>query len=310
MGSSIGIYQAFFKPELLERLDRGFLVLEWLANPAPALRELALHKHIADKKIYAKHQLTGVLSAKFFSKTKLESEQVYNWILDNPKHDIYLINGIPHVPYAGYNNVERAKIQRGDQFEMRMRTLYRRIGVELPQELPRQTQANLCCCSYWVASAAFWENWIRDVIAPLFELMRSCEPTDEIFRYSNYHAPRRVYDLTFMYEQLIDHYIAQKNIDAVYYPWNAQSVLSLNYHPYVREYLEEMIPTVDGIDGAGPWRRRDKEWLRDRCAAMHLLGGSAKETLTSDPADFDLPRFYPANKTADPHSFAVMPGAS
>ena len=133
MGSSIGIYQACFKPELLERLDRGFLVLEWLANPVPALRELALHKHIADKKIYAKHQLTGVLSGKFFSKTKLESEQVYNWILDNPKHDIYLINGIPHVPYAGYNNVERAKIQRGDQFEMRMRTLYRRIGVELPQ---------------------------------------------------------------------------------------------------------------------------------------------------------------------------------
>ncbi|THD72723.1 MAG: hypothetical protein E7813_03760 [Bradyrhizobium sp.] len=289
----IGIYQPFFKPELVERLDRGFLALDWLPNPAPALRELALHKHIADRKIYEKHQLTGVLSAKFFSKTKLKSEQVYNWILDNPKHDIYLVNGFPYVPYAGYNNVERTIIQRGYPFDILMRKLCRRIGLELPEEFPRQIQANLCLCSYWIASATFWESWTGDVIAPIFELLGSGNDTDEFLRYSNYRAPTPVYELTFIYEQLINYYIAQKNINAIYYPWNAQSILSLNYHPDVREYLQEMIPLVDRMDAAGPWSDRDKAWLRERCTAVHRVGGSAKEVLTSDPADFDLPRFYP-----------------
>ena len=73
MEPSIGIYQPFFKPALLERLDRGFIALDWLSNPAPALRELAIHRHIAAEKIYSRHQLTGLLSAKFFSKTKLKS---------------------------------------------------------------------------------------------------------------------------------------------------------------------------------------------------------------------------------------------
>jgi hypothetical protein len=39
MRSSIGIYQPFFKASLIERLDRGFIALDWVLNPTPALRE-------------------------------------------------------------------------------------------------------------------------------------------------------------------------------------------------------------------------------------------------------------------------------
>jgi hypothetical protein len=302
MTSSIGIYQPFFKPAMIERLDRGFLALDWLANPAPALRELTLHKHISDQKIYAKHQLTGMLSAKFFAKTKLRSEQVYSWIRDNPGHDVYLINGFPYVPYVGYNNVERAIIQRDYPFDILMRELCRRIGLALPEEFPRQTRANLCLCSYWIASAEFWESWTRDVIAPIFDQVISRNETDGFLRYSNYRAPTPVYELTFIYEQLIDYYIPHKKINAIYYPWNAQSVLALNHHDYVREYLEEMTPLGDRIDAAGPWSHRDREWLSERSAAVHLGSSSLRETLTSDPADFDLPRFYPTDHAVPPAS--------
>ena len=46
MEASVGIYQPFYKPAFVERLDGGFIPLDWLANPAPALRELALHRHM------------------------------------------------------------------------------------------------------------------------------------------------------------------------------------------------------------------------------------------------------------------------
>src|SRR5476649_2687741 len=122
MKSSIGIYQPFYKRALIERLDPGFIPLDWMSNPAPALRELALHRHIAVNRIYSGHQLTGLLSPKFFSKTRLRSQQVYDWISDNPGHDIYLINEAPYTSYASYNGIERSKINCHPAFESSMRT--------------------------------------------------------------------------------------------------------------------------------------------------------------------------------------------
>jgi hypothetical protein len=291
MGSSIGIYQPFFKASVIERLDPGFMALDWLLNPTPALRELALHQHIAVQGIYSRHQLTGLLSPKFFSKTNLRSQQVYAWIADNPGHDIYLINGGPYGPYTTYNSVERSKITHHPAFESWMRALCGTIGFELPKDFLRQTNANRCACNYWIASPTFWESWVREVVTPIFEMMRSCKETDEIFAYVKYRSPTPAYNVTFIYERLIDYYVAQKKINAIHYPWNAQTVLSLNYHPSVRVYLEEMIPLVDRIDAAGPWSESDKAWLKERFAALNL--GNVSAVLASDPADFDLPRFYP-----------------
>lgn len=292
MGSSIGIYQPFFKASVRERLDRGFIALDWMLNPAPALRELALHNHIAAQNIYSRHQLTGLLSPKFFSKTNLRSQQVYGWIADNPGHDIYLINGGPFGPYSTFNSVERSTISHDPAFESWMRALCGTIGLELPEDLPRQANANRCACNYWIASPAFWENWTRDVIAPIFELMDRSKPSDRMFAHAPYRSPTPAYNIAFIYERLIDYYVTQKKFNAVYYPWEAQSVLSLNYHPAVRVYLEEMIPLVDRIDAVGPWSDSDKTWLQERFAALNS-GDITLDTLAFDPADFDLPRFFP-----------------
>jgi hypothetical protein len=294
MKSSVGIYQPFYKPALIERLDPGFIALDWLSNPTPALRELALHRHIAINRIYGRHQLTGLFSPKFFSKTGLRSQEVYDWISGNPGHDIYLINGLPYIPYASYNLIERSTNIHNPKFESWARSVAREIGLELPVELPRQTNANLCVCNFWVGSATFWEGLARDVITPIFELIGRRKETDEIFAHHKYSAPSPVYNLTIIYERLMDHYIAQKKIDALYYPWTGQKVLSLDrYTPSIRTYLETMIPRVDRIDAGGSWSDSDKAWLREQYAAVNI-GDSADEILHSDPIDFDLPRFYPA----------------
>jgi hypothetical protein len=300
MKCSIGIYQPFYKRALIERLDPGFIPLDWMSNPAPALRELALHRHIAVNRIYAGHQLTGLLSPKFFSKTGLRSQQVYDWISANPGHDIYLINGLPYLPYANYNLIERSTIVHHPSFESWARSLSSEIGLELPGKLPRQTNANLCVCNYWIASARFWEGLASEVIAPIFELIGRRKETDEIFGHHKYPAPSPAYNVTIIYERLMDHYIAQKKINALYYPWNAQSVLSLDrYRPSIKAYLETMIPAVDRIDAAGPWSASDKTWLRKQYAAVNM-GDAAYETLFTDPIDFDLPRFYPTQQAAVP----------
>lgn len=291
--SSIGIYQPIYKPELIGRLDRGFTPLDWLSNPAPAFRELVLHRHIAVNKIHARHELTGLLSPKFFSKTKLRSQEVYNWIADNPGHDIYLINGFPYIPYANYNLIERSTLLHNPRFEKWVRFASSSIGLKLPEILPRQTNANLCVCNYWIASESFWEDLLRDVITPLFELVDGRQGVDELLGYHKYSAPNPVYNLTIVYERLMDHYIAQKRVKALYFPWTGRRVLELDcFRPSIRSYLETMIPLVDRLD-QGEWTDRDRAWLREQYAAVNA-GDAADETLVNDPVDFDLPRFYPA----------------
>jgi len=292
MEEAVGIYQPFYKPALIERLDRGFIPLNWLSNPAPAQRELALHHHVATRKIYSQHRLTGVLSPKFFAKTGLSSQQVYGWIADNPGHDIYLISGEAWFPYANYNAIERFNNNYGPAFESRLHFLCDGIGIELPDVSLRQTVANSCYCNYWVASAAFWEHWSRNVVAPLVEMIRRHQEADEFLAYGKYPAATPTYKLTFIYEALVSHYILHNRIDSLYYPWNAQSILSLSYDPTIRAHLEEMIPLVDRIDKGGRWSDRQRAWLRDRYAAVRLVW-SAKERLSADPADFDLPSRYP-----------------
>jgi hypothetical protein len=294
MEDSIGIYQPVFKEALIPRLDPGFIAMDWLSNPEPALRELALHRHIAANKIFDRHRLTGLFSAKFFSKTRQKSQQVYDWISNNPGYEIYLINGLPYIPYVNYNLIERSTIAHNPRFEEWARFVAARIGLQLPEILPRQTNASLCVCNYWVASKEFWEGLLQDVIEPLFELVHRRKEGDEIFGNHKYAAPSPVYNMTIIYERLMDHYIAQKNVKALYFHWSGDRVLALDcYKPSIKTYLETMIPLVDRID-QGTWSETDKAWLRRRYAEVSM-GDSADETLVNDPIDFDLPRFYPAS---------------
>ena len=289
MPPDISIYQPFYKPGLLERLDRGFVALDWMANPEPAKRELALHEHILNSRLYEQSRLTGVLSPKFFAKTNLHSAQVYEWISCNPGYDIYLISGTPFVPYANWNTIERNNGQTRT-FEIRMRSLCRQIGLPLSEPFGRQTNANCCSCNYWIASPGFWERWGRDVVRPLGELSRG---EDSLFASANYAAPASpVYLLTLIYERLIDHYISHYGIKALYYPWAAESILTLTYHPSIKKYLDEMVPLVDAIDARGLWTEPEKAWLRERYAAVSL-GFAPAETLSADETDHDLPRRSP-----------------
>lgn len=293
MNSTIGIYQPFYKPALIPRLDRGFTPLDWLANPAPALRELTLHRHIAVNKLYARHQLTGLLSPKFFSKTRLSSWRVYDWISENPGYDIYLINGMPYIPYANYNLIERSRLLHNPRFEEWVRLVCCEIGLPLPEQLPRQTNANMCACNYWVASSKFWENLLQEVIRPMLELFTvQRQEHDEIRAYHRYSAPTPVHNLTIIYERLLDHYVAHKKVKALYFDWDGQKLLSLDHFtPPIRAYLERMIPIVDRLDRVG-WNSDDITWLRAQYAAVNR-GDAADETLVNDATDFDLPRFYP-----------------
>ena len=166
------------------------------------------------------------------------------------------------------------------------------IGFDLPERLSRQTNKNLCSGNYWIASADFWQRWTKDVVGPIFALFNQRHEADQLFQYCDYAAPTPVYQMVFMYERMVDYYIARHRINALYYPWTAERVLALEYHPSIKKYLEEMTSEVDRIDARGAWTAEERRWLRERYAAVRLRW-SPNENLSADPLDFDLPRRYP-----------------
>ncbi len=284
LNSPIGIYQPLFNEAIREYLDPGFITLEWLHNPSPELRELALHHYILQSRIFERHDLTGIVSPKFFSKTGLTSHEVKDWIRQNPGHEIYCFDGRPFVPYTSYNSLEQAA-RSHPGFEDGMRRVCRAIGIDLPVELGRQTNQQLIHCNFWCASPSFWERWSKDVVLPIFRLAQS-DPhlASKVFCKTPYHSPIPVFLIVFIYERIMSFYIQLKGIDAAMFPWTEERILGLDWRPPMRDYLANNIRWIDEMDRRGRWTSDDRAKLAD--AYIELL--SRVDIRVNGATTFDL----------------------
>jgi len=296
--ASIGIYQPLFNRAVREYLDPGFIVLDWLHNPSSELRELALHHYILQSRVFERHSLTGLLSPKFFSKTGLTSREVKDWIRHNPGHEIYCFDGRPFVPYTHYNSIERGVITH-PELEDLMRRVCRAIGFDFPVHLGRQTNREAVYCNFWCANASFWQRWGREIVLPIFELVRNdALLARKVFCRMPYRSPTPVFPIVFIYERIMSYYIQTKGIDAAMFPWTAERILGLNWSPPMREYLAHNIPWIDELDRGRPWTTDDRAKLAD--AYGRLLSHAdirAHEADSFDPQNYDLPARKPPATT-------------
>jgi hypothetical protein len=243
--------------------------------------------HLADSKIYQGHDLTGLLSPKFYSKTGLTSGRLEQWISGHPGYDLYGINGQPYVSYTAFNTIEQAERSHGLPFEKGIRALCAEIGLDLPAEFGRQTNSNAFYCNYWCGTREFWQKWTRDVLIPIRTLRDSgSELARELFAPTSYASPTPVFLITFIYERLLGLYLASnKSIPFLGYPWKLEEILGLPYQPRLKDYLKEVGAWVDGLDRSGGWTSADRERLVSLYTSRLRPGHDG-----SDALNFDLPK--------------------
>jgi hypothetical protein len=288
--SPIGIYQPLFNETIREYLDPGFNTLDWLHNPSPELREIVLHHHIIESRVFERHRLTGIVSPKFFSKTGLTSREVKDWIHQHPGHEVYCIDGRPFVPYTSYNSVERAALTHPG-FEDGMRRVCRTIGFDLPVELGRQTNRETIHCNFWCATPGFWKRWSREIVSPILGLVQS-DPllASTVFCRTPYRSPTPVFLIVFIYERIMGYYIKFKSIDAAMYPWTAERILDVVRISPMKEYLVKNIRWIDELDRRGHWTPDDRARLTEaygRLLERADLRGHEADSYDRD--NFDLP---------------------
>jgi hypothetical protein len=286
----LGAYQVVLSDEIVPFLDGGFLPLDWRANPTPELREIAIHAHVGRSGLFRNHKITGAISAKFYVKTNLRSLDVNNWITANPGYDVYLINSVPFIPYINYNSIERGCLRHQADFDIIMRALCNRVGVNLPDDLRRQSNKNSALNSCWFASQGFWRQWMADAVETLLSrdilgesLYQKIYSTVDYFK----NSPSVIL-APFLYERLISLYIENNNIKALHYKWTHEEILNLRLHPIVKRYLARMMPIIDEIDEKPFWTPEDREFLRTE--SMKEIGSvTGKEMNVVDSENFNLP---------------------
>lgn len=291
--AGIGIYQAAFSEAVREYIDPGFITLDWLHNPSPELRELALHKHILDSRLYERHRLTGLFSPKFFSKTNLTSAQVRRWIARNPGHEVYGFNGRSFVPYVAYNSIERGAFLFPG-FEQGVRQVCREIGFDLPAQPARQTNAQSLQCNYWCATPEFWERWGKEIVYPIFEIARRGNSlAGAVFSVTPYLSPTPVFLIAFIYEVLISNYIQANNIQSVMYPWSPEEILDLTLPEPVKGYLAQNIPWIDEVDRSRRWTPDARARLAGAFSEFLRQSDIRHEANSFDLSSHDLPSRKP-----------------
>jgi hypothetical protein len=295
----IGIYQPLFNEAIREYLDPGFITLDWLHNPSPELRELALHHHILQSRLFERHKLTGLVSPKFFSKTGLTSHEVKDWINQNPGHEIYCFDGRPFVPYTSYNSIERGALSHPG-FEDWMRRVCRAVGFDLPVELGRQTNQQTIHCNFWCASASFLERWRKEIVLPIFRLVQSdAFLAQKVFCETPCRSPTPVFLIVFIYERIMSYYIQIKGIDAAMFPWTEERILGLNWLPPMRDYLMQNIGWIDETDRRGQWTPDNRTKLAGEFSKLLSHADiRAHEANTFDPNNYDLPARKPPTRSS------------
>ena len=90
MPLNIKIFQLYYKPEQRAMLDPGFATIDNTVNPRPELREWYIWDREHEKIIASDLDYWGFVSWKFKDKTNLSSQQILDFILNNPPQNIFI----------------------------------------------------------------------------------------------------------------------------------------------------------------------------------------------------------------------------
>jgi hypothetical protein len=205
---TIHIYQSYLHDSDLSELDPAFIPNDWRHNPFPEYREIGIFFDFFNSGKYKSADYVGVLSKKYFSKTKIPGRKFLEFIQQNPGYDVYFINPFPQNKYFSFNVWQHGEMCHKGLAEATQQLMdYAGVNIHL-KDLGRNDQNTLLYCNYWVGNAYFWEQYISFLHKLFLCITKEMPPVER----QHYFEQTRHYGSTcwlfpFIFERLFSTYL-------------------------------------------------------------------------------------------------------
>jgi len=208
--SDIKIFQIYFQPHQLAALDPAFEPYDNCGKRS-RLYEFGVFARLAQSEDAKGCKLWGAVSWKFGEKAGLTGKDFKGQIIANPGYDVYFCN--PHEQNeALYHNMWLQGETSHPGFISLCTEVFEVAGLPMELLTSMQPAADFAAANYFVATAAFWKEYINFVSRVLIAADRRLSPATRATLYSATADQRGVHGeasyIPFIVERLFSVFLA------------------------------------------------------------------------------------------------------
>ncbi len=236
------LYQAYYEKEQMKHLDSVCVPYDNTANLYPTKREYPFMKNLYEMHRNNPDDYWGLLSWRWYDKTKLELKEFKEWIISNPGYDVYHLDPFLDVA-ATYNNLWT----QGDIWVPGMvdfcDKLFPRLGIHANVRELFYHPDLFATCNYHVGNNKFWRSFIEyvDEVLNIVE----CDADMKFYMYDKKipYNGAMLPGFIFVIERLFSlHTISRPNIKVKKYPVSSPNYTKLfesNHGYYLKLYNQK-----------------------------------------------------------------------
>jgi len=201
------IFQICFEKNQLNEVNSLFTPFDNTSNERPELREYHSFKRILNEGHTDDVDMWGVFGPRWNEKLKYSSKDIFEFIDNNPGHDVYIFNHARIVNAFTYNVWEQGEhwhpgIKEVSKYVLE-KTFQRGDAIDV-----LMTDQTTCYCSYFVATKKFWINYINFLDTIKQELDNLPSELDKLYRGSaNYGRDLTLNLFPFIIERMFSTYL-------------------------------------------------------------------------------------------------------
>lgn len=200
---AIRIHQIYYDDRQQAGLDPAFIPYDNRANARPDWREYHVFRSAYRAGLCAAGDVTGFVSWKFRSKTRLSGARFIDLIRRHPGSDVYFVNP-DRIERGRWRSVwEQGEFHHPGILGLAQR-IFSTVGVAIDLARFEQPPEHVAYCNYWAGGGKFWDAY-----------MAFCEPVHECIEHGLSAADR---DLI--------HRRADRTIDACFIPFIMERLFS------------------------------------------------------------------------------------
>jgi len=209
---NLGAYELLYEPEQKAVLGPPFMSMQTASFNQSNLRELLAFEHFCEHRLWAQHDVSGLLSPRFTQKTGVSAVQAHEFVVQNPGFAAYLFHPYPRELKVQSTFLDLAELEHPGIVQALDEIWRLVLGRQRPTLLLPAMQHMCCHCNYILATPKFWASYTEFVIG-FMRLLRSPEgnflmrPTPyTLSRTNDAELPMAV----FAFERALSHFIAEQ----------------------------------------------------------------------------------------------------